>query len=237
MYRPVTQFQPFMLAAEYHRQKGNEQQAIRSLKRAAQIDPLSVLPWRLLANLYQRTKDAKAMENAITQTLLRDPQSHALHHQMAELWLRDGRPERAMPLLQTAVKLYPASGINHAQLAWVCQLTGNVMTAQNHASIAIQLDTLNPHVEQKLEHQVLIGLRGRRVDDARAMMQRLSKPPLPDSSFRAPVGIGRNEDREALLTQSQLSRYGVLPMAAVAIGGVAGLERFQRFGDGLRVDL
>ena len=237
MYRPVTQFQPFMLAAEYHRQKGNEQQAIRSLKRAAQIDPLSVLPWRLLANLYQRTKDAKAMENAIAQTLLRDPQSHALHHQMAELWLRDGRPERAMPLLQTAVKLYPASGINHAQLAWVCQLTGNVMTAQNHASIAIQLDTLNPHVEQKLEHQVLIGLRGRRVDDARAMMQRLSKPPLPDSSFRVPVGIGRNEDREALLTQSQLSRYGVLPMAAVAIGGAAGLERFQPFGDGLRVDL
>ena len=76
-YRPVTQFQPFMLAAEYHRQKGNEQQAIRSLRRAAQIDPLSVLPWRLLANLYQRTKDAKAMENEITQTLLRDPQSQA----------------------------------------------------------------------------------------------------------------------------------------------------------------
>ena len=227
MYRPVTQFQPFMLAAEYHRQKGNEQEAIRSLRRAAQIDPLSVLPWRLLANLYQRTKDGKAMEYAIEQTLLRDPQSHALHHQMAELWLRDGRPERAIPLLQTAVKLYPASGINHAQLAWVCQLTGNVMTAQNHASIAIQLDTLNPHAEQKLEHQVLIGLRGRRVDDARAMMKRLRKPPLPDSSFRAPGVIGRDVDRAAMFTQCQLSRFGVLPMAAVATGDAADLEDWR----------
>lgn len=227
MYRPVTQFQPFMLAAEYHRQKGNQQLAIRSLRRAAQIDPASVLPWRLLASLYQRTKDGKAMEYAIEQTLRRDPQSHALHQQMAELWLRDGRPKRAVPLLQTAVKLYPASGINHAQLAWVCQLAGNMMTAQNHAAIAIQLDALNPHIEQKLEHQALIGLRGRRVDDARAMMNRLRKPPVQDSSFRARGDSGRRVRQARVFPLLQFSLSGMLRVFAIAPGDSADLEDWR----------
>ena len=227
MYRPVTQFQPFMLAAEYHRQKGNEQQAIRSLKRAAQIDPASVLPWRLLASLYQRANDGKAMEHAIEQTLRRDPQSHALYQQMAELWLRDGRPERAVPLLQTAVKLYPASGINHAQLAWTCHLAGNVMTAQNHAAKAIELDTLNPHLEQKLEHQALIGLRGKRMNDARAMMNRLRKPTLRDSSFPARSGMGSGVGRARMLVLSQFSRSGMLPGWSGAPGDVAAVKGWR----------
>ena len=227
MYRPVTQFQPFILAAEYHQQQGSDLLAIRSLTRAAQIDPQSVQPWRLLANLYQRTKDGGAMERAIEQTLCRDPQSYALHQQMAELWLREGRPERAVPLLQTAVELYPASGINHAQLAWVCQLVGNVLAAQNHASLALQLDKLNPHAEQKLKHQTLIGLRGKRMDDARAVMNLLRKPPRQGSSFRA-------TDARKLVSQATIpTQFRAFCVCAVTNEAVAFIRVPEDLGYGV----
>ena len=190
MYRPVTRFQPFLIAGQEHQQRGSYQLAIEHFRSAARIDSASVQPWRLLANLYQATNNRGEMQQAIEETLHRDPQSYALHQQMAELWLREGLPDRALPLLQRAVELYPNSGINHAQLAWVYHLAGRTTAARNHAGMALKLDLLNPHLEQKLKHQPLIGLGGERVDNAREVMVRL-RGSAPDRNVLRARGANR----------------------------------------------
>ncbi len=76
--------------------------------------------------------------------------------------------ERAVEAYSRAVRLYPNSSLLHAQLAWACYLLGESDRAEREADEALRLDQLMPHVELKLQYQVLSGLEAVRVDGGAA---------------------------------------------------------------------
>jgi tetratricopeptide (TPR) repeat protein len=177
------------------------EKAIAALEAAAQADPASSQSWEELARLHFQqwlagNRDARQkFVEAADEWQRRRPASHRQYAQRGAWFLQAyrhaGRPEdlqAAQQAYEEAVERYPASALNHAQLAWVHHLAGNAEQAQQEAALAIELDARNPHAEFKLR-------RNRLVD------------PVPDKDQPGGWRIERQEPAEQSL---QLLRKGLV---------------------------
>ncbi len=129
---------------------------------AAESDPYSASPWIQLTRLYwKRWKQTEQIgdyeqlrEMAIRATQL-NQRSHVLQMMIGDYYLdvagsHEVALEEALQCYQKAQRLYPASAIIVARLAYVHNLNGNRESSLHLAKRALELDELNPHMEFKL---------------------------------------------------------------------------------------
>jgi hypothetical protein len=165
-YRPVTQARVLLQRAGESR---NYQQLEGWYAQAATKDPLDPVPWQLLAELAQlrwlevdQTIYRQRFEQCLVEARRRNSQSAAFADYSGRLHLRAYRSAGrradltdALEAFRRALELYPNHGMGHAQLAWVAHLAGESEEARQHADLALQLDSLNPHWEQQLAQRTI----------------------------------------------------------------------------------
>lgn len=172
VYDPVFRMPAAISEATVASRTGRTTDALNAAAMAAQIDPLSPLPY---VTNNQQTVDLSdlwfqrlALEGD-TQTLRSefklacesgarlDPRSENTFSQIAHRYLalyrRYGRRddlEEAQHYYQQAVERFPNHALGHAQLAWVLHLAGDQRAAAAEAQAAYELDRRHGHVENKL---------------------------------------------------------------------------------------
>lgn len=199
MYLPVLEHRRYMFVGLSFQEQGHYLAAVGAYQAAAAADRRSPEPWTQLAALHQQAALAQASPvllerfgEAADQALERDPQSHALHRRVGDMYLELHAKTNQRSLLNSAIQrydtataLYPNSNILHAQLAWALSLAGDKSRAQTEAEIALQLDGLNPHAEQKLSAQPLFDPHhacqtGEKAEPAMLRLRRELGPKVPD---------------------------------------------------------
>ncbi len=153
---------------------------------AAQADPWDPRPWQWLAEVHQlhwledRAPDRQRdVLSSLEQARRRDSRSFSFAMREGWLHLQTYRAagttealERSLEAYRRATKLYPNSNYAHAQLAWVLHVAGQGRAAAEEAELALKLDALNPHIEQKLSQRTL-------ADPAESMDGEPHGPPAP----------------------------------------------------------
>jgi tetratricopeptide (TPR) repeat protein len=148
-------------------QQGRYERAAEAYRQAAQADPYSPQPWRLLANLaYHRwlerglPRDLGQFGEFAREALSRDQRSKRFRRELGDRWLRAFRVSRqtkhihlAVDAYRRALELHPNDSSMRAQWAWALRLAGEPEAAAQQAAEALRLDSLNPHSERKLASQ------------------------------------------------------------------------------------
>jgi tetratricopeptide (TPR) repeat protein len=143
------------------------QQVVETYHRAALADPLSALGWErlgLLTNAAWLESGDQQLGNlfhtAVREMLAVNDRSCIAHMRAGDWWLAAYRQldqrnflDQAVDEYRIATRLYPHYNFGHAQLAWALHLAGDSGGAKAAAEEALRLDSLNPHVEQKLDRQ------------------------------------------------------------------------------------
>jgi len=88
-------------------------QAVPLLRRAAELDPKSPVPWSTLAECYRQLKNWAAAYSAATTAIARDAKDPEAFYQLACAEARLGRPKDALASLKRSIELEPmmADGI------------------------------------------------------------------------------------------------------------------------------
>lgn len=149
--------------------EGLTHNAEQTILEAASADPWSDEPWKSLAALrFQRwttsgnRADYPAFHEAATKMLELNPHSSRSFSMYTE-WLaasysRSSDPrdlELAVQACRKAVELYPNDSLGHARLALLSRWGGDRTEAARQADIALTLDAVTPHAEQKLKRRPL----------------------------------------------------------------------------------
>ena len=159
---------------------------------AARLDPFSAEPWENLAAIYHRqwfvaepnrTADElfTQFEESSARFLELSRHSSRARKRVGDWYLTAYRKsderrhiDEAVRQYTRATRLYRNSNILHSQLAWAYYLSGNREEAAREAAVALSLDEVNPHKEQKLKWQELVDSRpATEGHSARAWMLRL----------------------------------------------------------------
>ena len=159
---------------------------------AARADRFSPAPWQRLAWIslqrwhHSGEKNDQYLDQLserVDEYRVRDPKAYLNHNDVGNLYLvayRWGARRKhlltAIESYREAVRLYPNSNIQHAQLAWAFHVAGNNDLARKEAERALLLDANHPHVEQKLgQRQLFDGFEGELKRDAEQVMLDLRK--------------------------------------------------------------
>ncbi len=203
-YTPVFKSQSLLHQARRYYRQGQTPRAEELFQTAAQTDPWSAEPGRELVDFHfqqwvhtRQPESHSRFETAVARLSAMQPHSHRVFEHLGQLYLQahaiSGQPEHLQASLgayRKAASLYPASSRAHAQLAWIWKLSDDESAAQMEAEEALRLDSLNPHMEQKLRSQHLFaprwtqdrGLDRLQLEEtAEQTMQNLRKPRGSDS--------------------------------------------------------
>ncbi|MFP6620916.1 MAG: O-antigen ligase family protein [Pirellulaceae bacterium] len=129
---------------------------------AAESDPYTAVPWTELARLHwkrwereERIGDYEQLRKMAGEAIRLNQRSHVLQMMIGDYYLdvagkHEVALEEALQCYQKAQRLYPASAIIVARLAYVHDLKGDRESSLRLAKRALELDALNPHMEFKL---------------------------------------------------------------------------------------
>lgn len=168
-YRPVFAGRASMSQGDLALTQGDLAGALARYAEAAAVDPWWSEPWRRQVEVAQHawlaTGDARAreeFERVVLETIRLEPRSQSVRQDFARKFLliyrRSGDREAladALAFQRDAVALYPNNAMARAQLAWLLHVAGESAEARAEAARALRLDDVHPHVEQKLENQIL----------------------------------------------------------------------------------
>jgi len=147
---------------------------------AAESDPYSAIPWIQLTRLYwkqwKRTEqvgDYEQLRAMAIRAIQLNQQSYVLQMMIGDYYLdvagkHEVALEEALQCYQKAQRLYPASAIIVARLAYIYELNEDRESSSRLAKRALELDGLNPHMEFKL------GLRKLFEDAAMGSLDKIS---------------------------------------------------------------
>lgn len=166
-YDPILRSGALLAEGNLAGQLGRLEHADAMFQRAAAADPYSSVPWQQLAALRHdaRIRSANplaqtAFEEAVQEMLRRNPRSSHLQMQVGNWQLaafratnQQERLRAALGAYRQAELLYPNYNLGRAQTAWADFLAGNHEDALAEANLALRLDDLNAHREQKLASQ------------------------------------------------------------------------------------
>jgi hypothetical protein len=164
---PVLQSQAAVRLAE--RDARDARRAGRLLEEAAEADPLSAQPRRLLAeNAFRRWLAAgdpaafAQFEKAMDAALRLAPRSASMWQGCAnrywEAYTRRGREgalPKAVEACRRAVELYPNSAQSRASLALALRASGDERGFREQADVALELNEQTPHGDKKLPDELL----------------------------------------------------------------------------------
>lgn len=162
-YRPVLESQAAMRAAV--RDPGR---AVPLLADAIQADPLWADPWAHLAQTafaqWQKTRSTQSLEQftrSMDAGLRLSPNSSSLWltagQRFSQVFSAAGQPEfaqKAVNCHRRAVELYPNSAVSRAWLALAMKDAGDEAGFEREATLALELDTLTPHLDKKLDDKL-----------------------------------------------------------------------------------
>ena len=163
---PVISTRTLIADGESFLSQRNLNSAEAAFAEAARADRYTPEPWQRLAWIsLQRwhlsgDKDDHYLEQLcerVNEYRIRDPMAYLIHNDIGNFYLVvyrwGGRREHILTALesyQDALRLYPNSNFQHAQLAWAQHVAGNEESASKQARHALLLDSNHPHEEQKL---------------------------------------------------------------------------------------
>jgi tetratricopeptide (TPR) repeat protein len=161
---------------------------------AAQADPFSPEPWRVLADIRlaqwlttQSDPDWQTFLESADAFRRRSPRHHEAWYVRGNwfvvAWRKASRDEelrQAIESYRQASEWYPNRALYHAQLAWALSLAGDVEKARTEAERAHALDLQMSHREQKLNRQQIVdpqlsagGMTMFRAESAEQTIERL----------------------------------------------------------------
>lgn len=169
-YRPVFGSSLYRAEGEEAVLRDDQRTAEAAFLAWAAVDPWSGEPWRRLAELRQRawlasrsSESHDAFVAAALTAVQRQPRSHVVRRELGDLLLAAFRATGdrsalvdSIALYRDGVTLYPQQAMGHAQLAWALWVAGEQESSRTEAKLALTLDDLHAHREQKLERQQLV---------------------------------------------------------------------------------
>ena len=163
-YRPVLESRKHIADAKELLREARFAAAEKEFMAASESDRLASLPWQSVADLrhrrWLRSRSADDLADfvAAADTMIdRNRRSYTTRQHYAALWQAAFRAtgeaqylEEAIDCYRQTLTLYPSYNRGYAQLAWALHLAGRKEPASEAAARALELDSVNPHVEQKL---------------------------------------------------------------------------------------
>jgi len=114
-------------------------------EQATRLAPSTALFWSNLGGVFQQQGQWPAAEQNLLTALALDPNEPLVHLNLGTLYLNLDRPDRALPYLQTAMRLLPADQLTRAQTlldqanrpeAWLRLANGQLQQGDASAAIA-----------------------------------------------------------------------------------------------------
>jgi tetratricopeptide (TPR) repeat protein len=128
------------LLAEAYRAQGQLAEAAQEIREALKLDPESARLQSLLAAELWRGRDYHAAQPIFEKLLAANPDSADLNYELGDLFLQQQEPEKALPLLEKAVRLKAGLLPAHASLARALVQCGHPEAAISHFDAALPLD-------------------------------------------------------------------------------------------------
>jgi tetratricopeptide (TPR) repeat protein len=130
----------YELIAESYREQGKHAEAVQELGNALKLDPANSRIQELLAAELWRSHDFEAAKPAFEKLLAANPNSAELNYELGDLLLERQQSEKALPLLEKAVRLKPGLLPAQASLARALVECGHYDTALGHFQAALPID-------------------------------------------------------------------------------------------------
>jgi tetratricopeptide (TPR) repeat protein len=180
--------------------RNDRQEAVRLADEAVARDPRSVAALVSQSYARQASFDLAGAQQSLEAAVRLDPTSGLVRARLAEVWLAQGRDDRALAEAEEAVRLAPRLGRTHAVLGFVRLARLEIAQATDAFRRSIALDPAAPL--PRLGLGLATVRRGRLAEGREEIEVAVSLDPA-DSLLRSYVGKAYYEERQPVLAADQ----------------------------------
>jgi tetratricopeptide (TPR) repeat protein len=175
-------------------------EAVRLADEAVARDPASVAALVSQSYARQASFDLIGAQQSLDAAVRQDPNSGLVRARLAELWLAQGRQDRALAEAEEAVRLAPGLGRTHAVLGFVRLARLEIAQASEAFQKSIALDSAAPLPRLGLG---LATIRRGHLEEGRQEIEVAVSLDPGDSLLRSYVGKAYYEERQPVLAADQ----------------------------------
>jgi len=164
-------------------QVGNYRDARQSYEAALTLEPNDVGLLYNVASCHDRLGSDAQAENYYVECLRRSPNHATCRHALAVLWVREGKGDQAVRMIEDWLAAQPKLADAYAEEGWLRHQMGDLNGAQSRLQQALQIDPQNTRAQVEL---ALIYEEKHRPDLATVLYERCLRidPNQPDVTRR-----------------------------------------------------